>query len=259
MFDAHNHLDRCPDPADALAQARLTGVRGQVLAGVDVAGWRRQAAVARDAPDLWCAYGIHPWTAGSTSEEDHGALVEHLVRALDGALGVPPCALGELGLDEARRRGPAERKRQRALFRAQLALARERDLPVVLHVVRAHGAALGILRRDGLPAAGGVVHSASTPPDLVPSYLDLGLHLSFGPALTRHDKARAAAALVPQNRLLVETDAPDQAPAGESPPSSPSCLPRVVAALAEVHGVPAEVMADATAAAARRLYRLPAA
>ncbi len=264
MLDAHNHLDRCADPPAELARARAAGVRGQVLAGVDMAGWRAQAALAREHTDLWCAFGIHPWTAGLASADDHDAILSLLELALGGALGVAPCALGELGLDEARKRSPTQRANQRALFRAQLALARDRDLPVVLHVVRAHGKALRILRSDGLPASGGVIHSASTPTELVPDFLALGLHLSFGPALTRHDRpihdrARAAAARVPLDRLLVETDAPDQAPAGHELPASPAWLSLVVDALADVKDAAPDLVAATTEANARRLFRLPAA
>ncbi|MCK6502815.1 TatD family hydrolase [Myxococcota bacterium] len=256
MLDAHNHLDRCPDPAQALARARAAGVRGQVLAGVDPAGWASQAALAGE-PGLWACFGVHPWTAAAARDEDEPPLLEALVRALDGGLGVDPVGLGELGLDRGRQVAADSLPRQERLFRAQLALARERDLPVVLHVVRAHDRALAILRRDGLPAAGGMVHSASTPPEQVAAWLALGLHMSFAGGVTRHDKARAAAARVPLERLLAETDAPDQPPAGRQGSNEPAFLPDVVAALAEVHGLPPTALAARVEDNARRLFRLP--
>ena len=256
MLDAHNHLDRCVAPDQALARARAAGVRGQILAGVDPAGWAAQAALAREA-DLWACFGVHPWTAAAVRDEDEAALLEGLVAALDGGLGVAPVGLGELGLDRSRQVAADSLPRQERLFRAQLALARARDLPLVLHVVRAHDRALAILRRDGLPAAGGMIHSASTPPDQVPAWIDLGLHLSFAGGVTRHEKARAAAARVPLHRLLAETDAPDQAPAGREGPNEPAWLGDVVIALAEVHGRTPEELAAITEANARRLFRLP--
>lgn len=256
MLDAHNHLDRCPQPAQALARARRAGVHAQVLAGVDPQGWVAQATLARE-PDLWACFGIHPWTAAAARDEEEPALLAALEAALGGGLGVAPVGLGELGLDRGRQVGAESLPRQERLFRAQLAIARERDLPLMLHVVRAHDRALAILRRDGLPAAGGMVHSASTPSDQVPSWLALGLHLSFAGGVTHYEKVRAAAARVPLDRLLAETDAPDQAPAGRDPPNEPAFLPDVVAALAEVHGLPPERLAAQVEANARRLFRLP--
>jgi TatD DNase family protein len=256
LLDAHNHLDRCLAVDQTLARARAAGVRAQVLAGVDPAGWAAQAALAGQL-DLWATFGVHPWTAAAARDPDVGALLAHLERALDGALGVAPVGLGELGLDRSRQVAADSLPRQERLFRAQLALARERDLPVVLHVVRAHDRALAILRRDGLPAAGGMVHSASTPPEQVGAWLALGLHLSFAGGVTRHEKARGAAARVPLDRLLAETDAPDQAPAGRDGPNEPAWLGDVVRALAEVHGRSPEELAAITEANARRLFRLP--
>lgn len=257
VFDAHNHLDRCADPRASLEEAREAGVHGQLLAGVDPAGWRAQAALVGGAPDLWAAYGIHPWTAASLAEDQHAACIAELEAALDGALGAAPLALGELGLDRSRHVPSDSLERQEALFRAQLALARDRGLPVVLHIVRAHGRALELLRADGLPARGGMVHSASTPAELVPEYLDLGLHLSFAAGVTRHPRARQAAARVPLDRLLAETDAPDQPPAGHEPPNRPALLGEIVAALATVHGLGTHDMAERTEANARRLFGLP--
>lgn len=256
MFDAHNHLDRCASPLEELAHARAAGVRGQILAGVDPAGWKAQAALVAAHPDLYCTVGLHPWTAAGLDPEGLEDGLQALVAALDGSLGVAPVALGELGLDRTRHVSADSLPRQEAAFRAQLALARERDLPVVLHVVRAHGRALALLRGDGLPAAGGQLHSASTPAELVPDWLDLGLYLSFGPQLTRHEKARQAADKVPLDRLLVETDAPDQAPAGRDGDNRPAWLTDVVAALAEVKGCPIDTLADRTADNARRCFRL---
>ncbi|MCB9778844.1 MAG: TatD family hydrolase [Alphaproteobacteria bacterium] len=258
MFDAHNHLDLCGDPALALAEATKAGVLGHLVAGVDPAGWQRQCDLAVTAPQrVFLALGLHPWAVARLDDDAVDAALAALPAALDGALGARPVALGELGLDRSRAVPADSRSRQRRAFRHQLALARAVDLPVVLHIVRAHGEALEILRSDGLPSSGGMVHSASTPADLVPAFLSLGLHLSFAGNVTRHDKARAAAACVPLDRLLAETDAPDQPPAGHDAPNRPALLPEIVAALAAVHAVPAERLGRHCADNARRLFRLP--
>lgn len=252
MFDAHNHLDRCADPIAELLAARQAGVLGQLVAGVDPTGWAAQADLAHE-PDIHVCYGVHPWTAAHASPDE----LTQMLAALPAALDTGSVALGELGLDRSRHLPADSVDAQRHAFRVQLALARERDLPVVLHIVQAHGVALDLLRRDGLPAAGGMVHSASTPVELVPAYLDLGLYLSFAGSVTHHRKARAAAAAVPLERLLAETDAPGQAPAGRAAPNRPAWLGDIVGALADLHGVDAAHMAALTAVSARRLFRLP--
>src|SRR5690606_10769073 len=132
-----------------------------------------------------------------------------------------------------------ERKRRSRLgewlFREQLALAREVDLPVILHVLSAHGRAIELMREDGLPRAGGVMHRYSGPPDLVLIYEAMNLHVSFTGIICqpRANKPRAAAQRVSLERLLVETDAPFQTPAPHQPGrNEPAFLPTVIAELA---------------------------
>jgi TatD DNase family protein len=169
----------------------------------------------------------------------------------------PPHALGEIGLDALGDAHKQSLPRQEAAFRTQLALARERDLPLVLHILRAHDRALRILTRDGVPRRGGVVHSYSGARDLVPRYLALGLHLSFaGPvaspaALRVHEAARA----VPGERLLCETDAPFQTPLPHRPADNePAFLPAIASALATIRGEAADDVARYTEENARRLF-----
>ena len=109
-----------------------------------------------------------------------------------------PVAIGEIGLDRSRHVPPDSFERQESYFRAQLALARDLNLPVVLHVVRAHGAALDILRSDGLPRACGVMHSYSGSGEMVPAFAALGLMFSFSGAATfpAAKKLRRAATVI---------------------------------------------------------------
>lgn len=213
MLDAHCHLDLyAPEraPAEALAAGRAAGVEGWVIAGVDPAGWRAQAALAAAEPDLWCCYGIHPWTAAAADDEQIPGLLRALSEALDGD--PRPVGLGELGLDHGRRGPPATRARQLLVAREQLALARERDLPVVLHVVGAYGTVLELLRRDGLPRRGGMIHRYSGAAEMVPDLVRLGLYLSFSPTILHVARAQGALRATPDERLLLETDAPDRLP-----------------------------------------------
>lgn len=254
MFDAHNHLDRCEDPLAEVHGAARAGVRGMLVAGVDPAGWKAQSRLAA-TPGVVLAFGLHPWAVAAMDEGGLDRSLEALERRLGEAPG--PVALGEAGLDRSRHVDPGSLDRQERAFVAQLGLARTCGLPVVLHVVRAHGRALAVLRREGLSDRGGMVHSASTPPEELSRWLDLGLYFSFSGTVTRHPRAREAAARVPLDRLLVETDAPDQPPLGCEPPNRVAHLGRVVAALAEVHGVSPEEVAARTEENARRLLGLP--
>ena len=148
---------------------------------------------------------------------------------------------------------------QRSVLREQLAIARARDLPVVLHVVRAHGALVEILKADGLSAAGGMIHGFTGSPESARELVKLGLHVSFSANLTRPAflKARRASVVVPWERLLVETDCPDQSVSGPPGAGEPAELPLVVECLASLRNSDVARVQRHTAENARRLFRLP--
>lgn len=245
-IDTHNHLDLPAFDADrdaVLARARAAGVGGHLVAGVDPDGWIRQRRLAEAVPGVRWAAGLHPQVAAEMDESAIDAALGGLRAAFDGPHAA--CAVGETGLDRLevdRSTLPA----QRHAFRAQLAIARELDRPLVLHILRAHGAALDILRGDGLPAAGGVVHSFSGNAELAREYVALGLHVAFVGTVCRDEakKLHRAAAELPADRLLVETDAPDQSPPGLEGRNEPSALIRVAEGVARHRGcTAAEVLA----------------
>jgi TatD DNase family protein len=193
--------------------------------------------------------------------DDHG--VDVAIEALEVALSAPgevaPVGLGELGLDRGRRVAPDSLPRQQRAFRAQLAMARDHDLPAVLHLVRCHGAALEILQCDGLPSAGGMVHAFSGSAETARAYAALGLHVSFSTAIARPQsrRLRAACQAVPIELLLVETDSPDQAPTPSGHGhNEPANLELAIAAVALARGEDAVAIAAVTAQNARRLFRL---
>ncbi len=230
MIDAHCH----PSPQ------RLAAARGD-----GVTGWVGSVMVPEDlddkndaSEDLWWSAGLHPWLApGVVLKDALAALESRLDRVV---------AIGEMGLDHRRARDPDTRSLQRRAFRAQLALARDRGLPVVLHVVRAHGAALQVLRKDGMPTQGGLVHGFSGALEVAQSYLSLGLHLGVGATATnpRARRLRAALPVLPRDRLVVETD------------DSRVPLSHIVAAVAAVRGEPATQTARYTTANTRALFGL---
>lgn len=229
-IDAHCHLDLPAFDADRAAvldRARREGVSGFLLAGIDPVGWAAQRVLAgAEAGVAWTA-GLHPVAVAE------GADIEAALAALPACFEGPnaACGLGELGLD-ARPALKASLDRQEAAFRAQLAVARERDLPIVLHSVAAPARTLAVLKADGVPKAGGIVHAYSCGVELVNDFVGLSLGISLaGPVCSpRARKLHAVAARTPAQWLLVETDSPDQAPPEPEPGTDPQArvVPRTL-------------------------------
>jgi TatD DNase family protein len=240
--DAHLHLDAPPFDSDrdaVVARAREAGVTVLVSAGTTVDGSRRTIALAEHYPCVLAAVGIHPDAAETATPE--------ALAALAGLARHPRVvAIGEVGLDYVRT--PAGRDRQRDAFQAQLALAREAGLPVVVHDREAHDDVEAMLRDAGCRAV--VLHCFSGGLAMAQRCAARGWMLSLAGPLTfpRSSTLRAVAAAVPLDRLLVETDAPYLAPV---PVRGRRCEPAFVvhtaAALAHARG-----MAPAALAAALR-------
>lgn len=258
-FDAHCHLDRLNDVGSVAHKAVARGVDGVMVAGVRPSRWAQQQVAIRawaDAGGVGVgAAGIHPWSVGACGDEaELGTLHDLLATRPQGLV-----ALGELGLDHRRARGEEARGVQLDVFRTQLALAREHDLPVVLHCVGADEHVLRVLKQDGLPAAGGMVHGFMGSAEQASNWLRLGLHLSVGGPVTWRRSARRTLGIcsIPLNRLLVESDAPDQPVASRrSGPGEPGDVVEVVVALAAVLGKPPDEVGRQTAHNAHRLFGL---
>jgi len=252
LFDSHCHLD---DPAfdgdreSVIRAARAAGVARFLLPGVGHWTWPRQLALAAREPGFHCALGLHPLFLERHRLED----LERLAEALDHPRVV---AVGEVGLDFYHK--DADRTAQQALFEAQVRLARERGLPLVLHVRRAHDPVLATLRRLRFPH-GGICHACNASLQQARQYLDLGFRLGFGGPLTYPGsrRIRALAAELPSEALCLETDAPDLPPVthrGER--NSPAHLPEILSALAELRGTSPETLAEITYANACQALRV---
>jgi TatD DNase family protein len=247
-FDTHTHLDFPDFDADREAvvdRMRAAGVARFLIAGSDPANWDRVLHTARRHGGL-AAAGIHPWCAADI-DDPTDLLADLRVRDCD--------AIGELGLDTLHSDGSPAWERQKRVLRAQLAVARERDLPIVVHGVRAYPELLAILLRDGVPRRGGVMHAWTGHKDQLDRALSLGLHISFAAMITlgRAKKALDAAAAVPLDRLLAETDCPNQHPPGVDR-GEPAHLRDVVATLARIRGEDEAVVWRATADNAARIW-----
>lgn len=231
-IDSHCHLDDERLPADAVEDAVAYGVTGIVTVGVDAARSARCIAIAAAHDNVWATVGLHPHDASQG--------LESLMPLLDEPKVV---AVGECGLDYHYDHSP--RAIQREMFAAQVALASERNLALVIHTREAWDDTFDILTTVGVPART-VFHCFSGGEVEARRALDLDVYLSFSGIVTFKgaDDVRGAATLCPLSRLLVETDAPYLAPHPHRGRSNrPSFLPITGAALAALHRVDIEVLA----------------
>jgi TatD DNase family protein len=231
-----------------IRRARERGVAAFVVPAIERARWPSLLALCRTEPDLHPALGMHPVYLEHHRDGD--------LRALERALSEErPVAVGEIGLDFLVRE--LDRERQQALFEAQLGVARDAGLPVLVHVRKAHDQVLKALRQAR--TKGGIAHAFNGSLQQAHQYIDLGFLLGFGGMLTfeRSRKLRALARELPLEALVLETDAPDMTVAahrGER--NSPEYLPDCLHALAEVRGEDPARVAEATTANARALLGL---
>jgi TatD DNase family protein len=237
VTDSHAHLDACDEPASVLVErARDQGVRRIVTIGTGIDSCRAALAIAGEHEGVYAALGIDPHRAAS----EDAARVEELRELLSHPKAV---AVGETGLNNARPYATPEE--QRRLFDAQLALADELGLPVVIHSRDAAEETAAALAHF----TGTVVLHCFSSPGLLPAALERGYYVSFAGNVTypKADELRAAAAEVPESRLLVETDSPYLAPQPvRGRPNEPAHVAHTVAAVAGVRGVEAVALARVT-------------
>jgi TatD DNase family protein len=249
MIDSHCHLagrEFASDLPDVVSRARSAGVEG-VLCILSEADAEEESAALR-LRSLWpgarFATGIHPHNAGALTGTVADALqvVERRIRAHHAV------AIGEIGLDYHYDFAP--RDVQKDVFRAQVALARQVSLPVIIHTREATDDTLRILEEEGGGDVRGVFHCFTGDTDMARAVLDLGFYLSFAGILTfpRADELRAAAAFAAADRILVETDAPYLSPVPyRGKRNEPAYVARVVERLAEVRGTTPVDLAEQTA------------
>ena len=245
--DNHCHLPVGAEATAVVEAARAAGVTRLITVGTDAQRSIEAVEAAGRFDGVWATVGLHP----------HDAVDG--IDALVPLLGRPKVvAVGECGLDYHYDHSP--RPVQQAAFAAQIALAIEHDLALVIHTREAWPDTFDLLASEGVPERT-VLHCFTGGADEARRALDLGLRLSFSGIITfkNADDVRAAAALCPLDRLLVETDSPYLAPVphrGQA--NQPAFVTLVGAAVAEVKQVPTDDVARASSAAADELYRLAA-
>jgi len=240
-FDNHCHLG--VDAPEVVARARSAGVVGMVTVGCDLADSRAALATAEAFDDVWATAGVHPHEARDG--------VAGLADLLDEAV-----AVGEAGLDFHYDHSP--RGAQRDAFAAQVSLANQWGLPLVVHTREAWEETFDLLDREGVPKRT-VFHCFTGGPDEAREGLARGAFLSFSGIVTfgSADDLRAAAALCPLERALVETDSPYLAPVPHrGKPNEPAFVGLVGTAVSEAMGLPVGDVAIATTANARSFYVL---
>ncbi len=242
FIDTHCHLDAAEfggNQAALVEAAQAAGVIRIVIPSVARANFEAVHQLCGRFPDCAPAYGIHPMYTGDASPGDLDALRGYLREH-------HPVAIGEIGLDFFIE--PHDRARQEHFFAEQLKLAREFDLPVLLHIRRAQDIILKLLRQTRV--RGGIAHAFSGSRQQAEEFIGLGFRLGFGGAMThpRATRLRELAATLPPDSIVLETDAPDIPPVflehGE--PNKPEYLPRIAQTLAELRGMPLEEIARIT-------------
>lgn len=254
LIDSHAHLDSDDYAGEldaVISRARAAGLERIVCIGL----WRAPGSfgnaveLATREPGFFSATaGVHPHECARVPEEDWRRLED---------LSCDPrvVAIGETGLDFHYDHSP--RPVQEASFRRSLAIARNCEKPVVVHVREADAACARILREQGVPSSGGVIHCFTGDAAAARTYLDLGLFISVAGVVTfkTADAIREAVKLVPRDRLLVETDCPFLAPIPHrGKRNEPAFVVETARKVAELWGATVEDVAAATTRNARRLF-----
>lgn len=256
MFtDTHCHLAHGrvrQDLPGVLHRAHEAGVTRIVCATGDLHESRAAVAIARDNPGVWCTAGVHPHEAKDVSPGFSGEVQQLAADPLN-------VAIGEIGLDYHYDFSPRDAQRQ--VFAEQLALAVRLGKPVVVHTREAFEDTLAILAESRVDRARVVLHCCTEPAGNVRLALDAGMTISFSGIVTfkNSEFLRDSALLVPDDRLLVETDAPfcSPEPVRKMKTNEPSNVVHVAACLAELRGVSTRRLAELTTANAVRFFALP--
>ena len=245
VLDSHCHLDIVGTPvAEQLAAARAVGVTRVVQIGIDVESSRLSAEVAAEHDDLWAAVALHPNEAGA------GAATPDALAEIERLAALPQVkAVGETGLDHYRT-GEEGRAPQEESFRAHIAIAKRTGTTLVIHDRDAHDDVLRVLAEEGAPDRV-VFHCFSGDAAMARTCADRGYWMSFAGNVTfaKATDLREAAAVVPRDLLLVETDAPFLTPTPyRGRPNASYLIPLTMRALAETRRDDLDELCGAVAA-----------
>lgn len=256
FFDSHCHLNDeefATDADEVLVRARAAGVEEMLVAGYDLSSSQQAMKLATDHPGVYAAVGVHPHDAKTVTP----AVLREVEKMLDREEVV---ALGEIGLDFHYDYSP--REAQKAVFRSFLELAKKKDKPVIIHDREAHGETLAILEEVAALHGGGfcgVMHCYAASPEMLPAFLTLGFYISVAGPLTFKNTKRLpeVVSLVPEDRLLIETDSPYLTPCPyRGRRNEPMYVKEVARRVAEIWGKNIREVAEVTRNNARRCFRI---
>ena len=249
LIDSHCHLDDSrfdADRSEVLVRARKAGLDGFIVPAVSRSGWQKLKLLSEQNRRIHPAFGLHPWFFDQHTYADLTLLPDYLEQAV---------AVGECGLDA----GGCKTAMHDQLywFRAQLGMAADHDLPVIIHAVKTIDIVVKELKN--FPQLTGVVHSFHGNLQQADALMASGLYLGIGSAITRPQNVRLqeTARNLPLERLLIETDAPDQTPAkhqGER--NEPAFLIEIAQQLASLRGLPTAELVAACNANTKELFRI---
>ncbi len=251
LFDSHNHIQDnrlFPELDAVMERARESGVVAMGVKGCCEDDWPRVIRIMENYDGVFPSFGIHPWFISDRSPDCFQILAEWLLK-------FPQAAVGEIGIDHAiAGRDDAE---QESVFLAQLEIARRFERPVSIHCRRAWGRLIELLDQFGELPRGVLIHCFGGSAEVAQELLKRGAYISFSGSITRPNNKKAGAAIraVPDDRILIETDAPDIMPHGlDAELNEPANLRHVLAKAAELRGVSEEVLARLTFANAERFF-----
>ncbi len=251
LIDTHCHLDMKefdPDREEVIARARAAGFEALITVGSDLAGTVRSMELSELYDFVFAAIGIHPHDAKDFTEEIFSRLQEW-------STGKKVVAIGETGLDYHYDHSP--RELQRTVFRRQLELARQKGLPVIIHSREAEKDTMEILKESGVTS--GVLHCFSGDRFMAEQAMSMGLFISLaGPVTFKKSlQLKEIAGVIPDDYLLVETDAPYLAPEPfRGKRNEPAYMQNTVKLVAELRGVSYEDLARITTLNAKRLFKI---
>jgi len=249
LIDSHAHLDDRKfnnDRDAAIAAIHAAGVTNVINIGADMRSSRESVKLAKAHDFLYAAVGVHPHYAAKMTEDD-------IVELKSLAENEKVVAIGEIGLDYFRNISP--REVQQRWFRAQLQLASELNLPVIVHDRDAHQDCVDILKDENI--SNGVMHCYSGSAEMAKELINMGFYISFSGVITYKNARSAVDALrsVPLERLLIETDCPYLSPEpyrGER--NSSEYMPIIAKKAAEIKEISYEEICNITAENTRRLF-----
>lgn len=253
IFDTHTHLnveqfkDEIPE---VIERAKELGVTEMAVVGFDTPTIDKSLELSQTYNDIYSIIGWHPTEAGNYTKEIESRLQHQLEEE-------KVVALGEIGLDYYWMEDPKEV--QDKIFRRQIAIAKEMNLPISIHTRDAIEDTYKILKEEKIHDIGGIMHSFSGDGEWAKRFLDLGMHISFSGVLTfkKAFEVHEAAGIVPLDKLLVETDAPYLAPMPyRGKRNEPGYTRYVVERMAEIRELPVEQVAEITRNNAHRLFRI---